>query len=572
MQKNITMKKIPHFICTALSVLLFASCVNEEDFDFDRLAQTTLNPEFGLKLFETEASLSDFIDLDSLIAMNEGFELVTRNDQYGEYIELSFSSDARFDVEGFLTEIEGIEQTSFEWNNFFIPDIASLVGSGVDVSDMRLEYPAQEIEMGDMSIEIPFVQEGVSLDSVKFSSGMINFEFVTELPFDVYLEIGSSSLKDVATGEAYHQMLQICNTNGQSFVQSIDLSNQVIALKDSIGQGDKRFIDFRYRVVVQLGSNPSFSGGTYSVSSSIGSTPLVIETAFGRVGNVVVPIRDTIDLTYLENEEFFDYVDAGGIDFEKLRFELSAQTNVGIGALINLHAQGISSTGSVREFFPDRNQIYIRRAPSLNQIGETLCEVVETDADAAENFPKKVIYNLDAHFFDTLYTTDFPAFVKPHEAFLQLQTKTIIPIKARLTNLHYETNVGHFDFSEELEVLESAKLKLKVENTLPASTSFNFYLLDSTGVIFDSILADYITVNGAPVDANGNVLQPLEQTIEAELTKQKYEQLRQASDVRVKIRLNTTSDSEGYRPHVRFKKEAYIKLSATVEAVLNLTF
>lgn len=69
-----SMKKLIAVFVMLSGIFLFSSCVDEEDFDFDRLSQTTLNPSFGLKLFETEVRLSDFLDFDTLVDGVEGLE------------------------------------------------------------------------------------------------------------------------------------------------------------------------------------------------------------------------------------------------------------------------------------------------------------------------------------------------------------------------------------------------------------------------------------------------------------------------------------------------------------------
>ena len=97
-------------------------------------------------------------------------------------------------------------------------------------------------------------------------------------------------------------------------------------------------------------------------------------------------------------------------------------------------------------------------------------------------------------------------------------------------------------------------------------------LADSSGVVFDTLLTNPIKINGAPVDANGNVLTPLADNVVAELTAEKYNKLREASKVRFAVKLNTSAESNGNRPYIRFKKDAGIKVKASVKAVANITF
>ena len=81
-----------------------------------------------------------------------------------------------------------------------------------------------------------------------------------------------------------------------------------------------------------------------------------------------------------------------------------------------------------------------------------------------------------------------------------------------------------------------------------------------------------LVIEGSPVDSDGNVLRPRQDNIKLELTAEKYEVLRQASSVKFAIRLNTSSDSGSNRPYVRFKKDAAVRINASVKAITNITF
>ena len=278
-----------------------------------------------------------------------------------------------------------------------------------------------------------------------------------------------------------------------------------------------------------------------------------------------------MDLYFLEESKLREYLDANSIDFERLKFEINTETNVGIGAYINPKVYSLTADGIRTEFFSTTDTLHIRRASRPGLVG-TSTDYLETNAAAIEVLPSRVIYNLDMHFMDKLYEDDYPAFVQPYEAFVILDTKTTMPIKAKLTNLHYEEEITDLSFVEEVDFVKSASLNLLIENEFPASVELNMLLADSSGVVFDTLLVNPIKINGAPVDANGNVLTPLADNVVAELTAEKYNKLREASKVRFAVKLNTSAESNGNRPYIRFKKDAGIKVKASVKAVANITF
>ena len=565
------MKKLVRFAVITACVMMCWSCIDEEDFDFDRLSQTTINPALGVRLFDTEVKLSDFLNFDSLLADVEGMELISRNDGNGEYLEFVYTRSDTFDVNDFVGIIDGMSDVSIELPAISVPDVSSLVSSGVDLSDVSVAYPALGVEMEDISVEVPEIEEGVSIDSLILTSGGIGIQSSTVLPFDVYIELSSSGIKDILTGMPYTQRIQICSSTGTLPSNSIDLSGYAVSLKDSVGQGDKTFLDLRYRIVIDLTSNLSSTGGDFAVNTTLNIMPLRIDLAYGKVGNAVVPVSDSIDLAYFDNEEVSNFISSGGIDFQKLTFEVETATNVGIGAYVVPNVYSITANGLRTAFFAPTDTLRITRAPLPGQIG-TSSNILTTDAAAIEVLPNKIHYNLDIHFSDRLYDQSYPAFVYPFSSFIAMNTRTRLPLTAKLTDLHYETETSSLNFLEENDYIKSAELNLMVENEFPASLEVNFYLADSNGNIFDTLFAKPLVIEGSPVDSDGNVLRPRQDNIKLELTAEKYEVLRQASSVKFAIRLNTSSDSGSNRPYVRFKKDAAVRINASVKAITNITF
>lgn len=553
-------------------VVLFQSCVNEDDFDFDRLSQTTVNPAIGVSLFETKVLFKDFLDLDSLAAGQEGLELATRRDANGDYLELSYSQENVFDVIGFPQEVDNIDDVQVDLPALSVPDVASLAASGIDVSDMTIQYPAEDLPAEDISLMLDEFEEGVSIDSLLLSSGRLTIAANTALPFNTYIEISSSSFRNNATGELYSQRFQVASPSGSMQGQTLDLRNYTIVLKDSVVNPERQYIDLRYRLIVELGSNTSCTGGNYGAEINVGVSPLSIELAYGKVGRSVVSIADTLDFNLFTNADVSRFIEAGGIDLEKLIFEINAETNVGIGAYIVPDVYSLTANGTRTDFFTDRDTLHIERSPRPGQMGITTSQSLETDASAIEVLPEKVVYNLDVVFSDAIHPGDFPAFVRPHDAVINLKTRTTIPIKAKLTDLYYEDTTSSLSFTDDIDFLKSAVLTLSVENEIPTGLELNFLLLDEHQRVFDTLFAKPIKMKGALVDANGNALSSTRETMEVHLTAEKYEELKKANKVKTAFKLNSSSDGDGNRPYVRFRQDAAIRIKAGVKAVTDFSF
>ncbi len=568
------MKKFYLFPAILASVFLFQSCVNEEDFDFNRIAQTTINPTIGAPLLDTEIKMTDFFDFDSLIAQNEGLELATRlGEDGGSYLELSFFMEDTFNVEGYVQQIEQAQNVEVAFPTIEVPNISELVDMGVDISGLTLSIPDfAGGELADVSIQMEQLDDGVSLDSLILRSGGVSVLSNTDLLFDVDLVLSSSSIRNNETGEFYRDTIPIASPNGELNVPFIDLSNSTILLKDSVGVSESQFLDLRYGIIIHCGSNESSVGGNHNLDLVFSLSSFSIEIAYGRVGKCVVPIRDSIDLDILQDAELNRYVSEGGVDFERLSFEVTAKTPIGVGCVIQPKVYSETQDGVITQFFAQTDSVRLQRALLPGEIGVSDAILLETDAAAIEIIPRKIVYNLDAHFSDYYSEVSYPSFVQPHNAYLYLSTRTTMPVTAKLTDLHYEKDVEFMDFLQDIDYLNSAKLKLVVENELPAETEFDFVMLDSTGAVIDVLFDKPISMQGAPVDANGNVLAPLAQTIEVSMTADKYKLLQKASKIKMSVKLNTSSASSGERPYVRFKKEAAIRIKASVKAETNITF
>lgn len=566
------MRQSLFFSALFAGVILFQSCVNEDDFDFDRLSQTTINPPIGVSLFETKAFFSDFLDLDSLAEGQEGLELATRHSADGDFLELSYTKADTFDVLGFVKEIENVQDVEIDLPALSIPDVSSLASSGIDVSEMTVQYPAEGLPSEDISLLLDEFEEDIAIDSLLLRSGNLNISTTTGLPFNTYVEISSSSLKDNTNGQFYSQRFQISSPSGALSGQTLDLRNYTIVLKDSAIASDKQYIDLRYRVIVELGSNTACTGGDYSVGVNIEITPLSIELAYGKVGKSIVPVSDTLGFDLFTDASISGFIEAGGIDLERLTFEIYAETNVGIGAYIVPDVYSLTATGKKTDFFSQTDTLHIERSPRPGQTGVTPRQTLETDASAIEVLPEKVIYNLDVIFSDALHSGGYPMFVRPHDAVINLKTCTTIPIKAKLTDLYYEDTTASLNFTDDIDFLKSAILTLFVENKIPTSLELNFLLLDENEQVFDTLFAKPIKMKGAPVDANGNALSPVGETISANLTAEKYEQLKKANKVKSAFKLNSSSDSNGNRPYIRFRQDAAIKIKARVKAVTDFSF
>ena len=193
------MKNLLKILVFSLIILPFTSCVDEEDFDFDSLAQTTITPSINAPLINLEVQLNDFLDLEQLSDTANGFEIIQVNEANDSYLEFVFSMKDTFDISSFIQQIEGKDDVQVNLSDISIPDLSDLGLSSTDLPEFYFSFPDQSVAAEDLSIEVEEFENGVRVDSVQILSGGLIIENVDALPLNAYIE-----LKELDNKDAYY--------------------------------------------------------------------------------------------------------------------------------------------------------------------------------------------------------------------------------------------------------------------------------------------------------------------------------------------------------------------------------
>lgn len=566
------MKNLFKILVFSLIILPFTSCVDEEDFDFDSLSQTTITPSINAPLINLEVQLNDFLDLEQLSDTANGFEIIQVNEANDSYLEFVFSMKDTFDISSFIQQIEGKDDVQVNLSDISIPDLSDLGLSSTDLPEFYFSFPDQSVAAEDLSIEVEEFENGVRVDSVQILSGGLIIENVDALPLNAYIELTSSCIKNKVTGELFSETIQISNISS-SIEQQFDLSNYTISLKDStINNENKQFIDLRYRLIFDIASNNLFQGGNYDINLNVSLLPFMIDAIFGDFGDTEFNIKDAIVLDFFKDSLLNAITSTNSIDFEKFTIDLSTSTNIGVDMNIYPNIYTITSQGNTYNVFNNTNSIRINGADILGETAYTNNIVLESDASAIEVFPDSLIYDVKFDFKDEVTKTSNYDFISPDDAFVTLDAKAKLPLKAKLNNLHYDTEFDAFDFIEEMNYLKSTSLQFFIESTFPAELSINLYLVDSNQVVFDTLLASPLKIGGAVIDNEGHLLAPTAENVKITLDDSKYDSLKKAKKIKLSAILNTSKDEGGEQRYVRFSNNAKIKVKASVSATGNITF
>ena len=298
----------------------------------------------------------------------------------------------------------------------------------------------------------------------------------------------------------------------------------------------------------------------------------MIDAIFGDFGDTEFNIKDAIALDFFKDSLLNAITSTNSIDFEKFTIDLSTSTNIGVDMNIYPNIYTITSQGNTYNVFNNTNSIRINGADILGETAYTNNIVLESDASAIEVFPDSLIYDVKFDFKDEVTKTSNYDFISPDDAFVTLDAKAKLPLKAKLNNLHYDTEFDAFDFIEEMNYLKSTSLQFFIESTFPAELSINLYLVDSNQVVFDTLLASPLKIGGAVIDNEGHLLAPTAENVKITLDDSKYDSLKKAKKIKLSAILNTSKDEGGEQRYVRFSNDAKIKVKASVSATGNITF
>lgn len=127
-----------------------------------------------------------------------------------------------------------------------------------------------------------------------------------------------------------------------------------------------------------------------------------------------------------------------------------------------------------------------------------------------------------------------------------------------------EADLGNLPGEGDDQSLKGATLTLNYTNALPLDLDLLIFMLDENGQ--EVTHKGGITINGAGVDENGYVNDPLENTAQISFNKDDLKHLNQTRDIKLEIKLNTPDNRA-----VRIRKDDYVTLQIKIKADITTT-
>lgn len=554
------------------------ACVNEDDFDMDRLAETHIHPSLENNVIATEFKLSDFFSFESMADEENGVtvEFLKTSDDHDSII-MVLDKDLELLNEDFNSFQNDIEMDPVVLNNgtMDLSYIKTLpITPGVNDIITLIDWQDADAQVDALS---PDIRGGERrLDSVVLQDGVMKIQ-VQALPMPINIQIRSNSLRD--ENHQYLDTVVLIPANVTEVI--LDFAGygvDIYPLNDGSGNF---YVDLEYKTfldlsVVDQSSLPNSCNFNFTLNFG---DRWSIDLIYGKMGYNEFVLSDTVAISYFDDPGFKDLFDSNTVDLKSMTMEMRYKTNIGMDGHFDVSQMYTENRSGKRiSLFKDHQpKLSIMKALSPTQPMESGFisneELGGADVRALEILPNNIVYS------GLFSVEDNPAavsFVYPSRSYINLNIKTRIPIVCQINNMESVKNISDFSFLQEEggvgDYLDNAVLKFDLENNFPATIDLNIMIKDENNNVVDSLFETPLVISSANVDALGRVVSTSKEQKEKVLSNEKYQLLRNAKKIAVKAVLNSATATDGTRPHVLMQKEHTLKVKMGMKAQLDIHF
>ncbi|MCP4521180.1 MAG: hypothetical protein GY827_05760 [Cytophagales bacterium] len=205
----------------------------------------------------------------------------------------------------------------------------------------------------------------------------------------------------------------------------------------------------------------------------------------------------------------------------------------------------------------DGSEINVDYVRNIENLGDSVItdynltdETTTNVNDAFDIAPNQFNYELLAR----VGSDENPDFFLHADAKLKVLLTADIPLSGSLSNYEFEDTLdidnGFFgDAGSDTSLVESAELRLFMNNGWPITLGLQGYFMDENNDVVDSLFADteggyYNFIQSGAIDDNGFVVNPNTQTTIIKLDKERYNRVAQATKLRYRLNFNTGEAGE----------------------------
>lgn len=510
--KNICMLTI--CVCAFLS-----SCVEEDDFNFNRLAGGGISPTLSVPLGQTRISLDSLVDRLYLGSSN---------------IQVDIAGDGQYALEyenGFLQytkELPGLD--SLKDVHFSLPPIAipagSLLGSG------RVPFPIDGSFFKAKTQLLP-VEDSIVLTEAKFQKGVLSVSVQSDLGTAVSLVLKSKNMVSLETGKVFMDTIPVGSASGAT---TIDMSEYKVTFQTD-DDGSENNLFFEYRLLIDVGTDGS---GIYSTGTDVlvQFGDLKLGHAKGKIGTKEVDIDDNVVFNLFEGKENNL---SGVFDIAGATLSLEGESNLGFPVSFVINELSVfNDAGETRPILLSDNTIHVPAAPAMGQSSVIKKELALGTKDILSIYPNKL--KIRAKLL--INRQQQKGFIVSNFN-IALKARLKIPLKGSLEGVVYETSfdIGEFTLPD---IIKEMSFVSHAENGFPFSVAVQAYCISGETVI-DSLFnaGELLGVKSGKVNSEGKVISSTLTRSLIDINEHRLNSLKEADRMKLAIHINTPVHSGG---------------------------
>lgn len=490
-----------------LITIIFYGCIKNEDFQYDKVAASTWDPDFAIPLINSSLGINNLTGFSNSTEIN-----VDSND----LVHLIYTANL-FSIYGY--QFMPIPDQTNSQTIFMSPaDSTVLYQTGTFSRSFSVVYPIS-------------VSNGEQLDSMLLRLGQLNLSIVSQIPHNGVLTISIPDAK--FNGLAYSQSLPFDISGGIPVLANFTDNFAGYKLNFTAnGSFNELVINFTITLnnssAVSPTTNKSFTLNTNFVNLSLAE-------AYGRFGQR--PLNITGDSSRIE---LFNNALFGNLSFKdpKIVFNISNSFGLPINAQLTtfnaIYNNGSTSpiTGSVPNPLPVLTPISIGQTAKSSFFIDKTNTNINTIMDTN---PRYIEFNINATSNSPVPTYNFIS----DSSLFAVDAEVDLPMIGSANGFTISDTT---DFElEKINEIEKAVFRLNIQNGFPADAYVQVYFTDSNGVALDSLLSDASSfiISSGLLDANNRVILPNRKIRDESFDKQRLERIYAAKKIIILSIVNT---------------------------------
>lgn len=508
-----------NYFLAILVCLLASSCVNEDDFDFDRFAGGSISPVLSAPFGHT------CISLDSLISHlnKENSNIHVNTENNGQYVFEYKNDRLKYNEE--LPVLDSIANALFTLPPIFIP-IGTISGVGT------VPFPIDGSFLESMTQLSP-IEDSIVLTEATFLHGSLSVSVASDLNRPTFLVIKSEDMISVATGEVFLDTVPVGNNNDPLVV---DLSQYKVSFQSN-GTNSHNNISFGYKLLIDVGTDGS------NISSSatdihLQFANLKLAYAKGKTGKKRVDIADSVAFNIFEGRESGL---SGILDIAGATLSLEGESNLGFPLTFTISELSVANKyDESRSISLSDNKIHLPAAPSVGRIASVNKEIQLNTRNIFSIFPN----SLRVRATLVINPDEISGFIATNSD-VSLKARLKIPMKGSLEGVIYETTINIAELSIS-DVMKELSLISQAKNSFPFAVEVQAYCL-SNDIVIDSLFetGKFFSVKPGVVNSDGKVVAPSQTRSVVDINGQRINSLRESDRLKLAIHLDTPAHEGG---------------------------